>query len=254
MSNTTGNVSASRWLDVECGGGSGSPTAKMVNHVKGHTGGISKFGSYHMDDSRKKSVPLKKHKSFNGNNNLLRDSSLNNNSDALSAAGKSKPPSRKASMEMGLIGLLGGSTTRLQRQPSEPSDSYVLQICDTKLTITDAGEGLSTQEMACLLNPYGTIRPESHDVEEQGTTIQYYSNDENTDTSSSSSYPTFPLTASPNTPSYVPSNLTANIRLEFILPSHTNTPHPLLAHTPYTPSRCTPSLHTPSLPSHYDRS
>ena len=89
------------------------------------------------------------------------------------------PPSRKGSLEIRGSGKVVRSLSRKgsletargafgYNGGTNGSGCYLQQICDTKLTITDAGQGLTTQEMACLLNPYGTIRPESQDVEEQG--------------------------------------------------------------------------------------
>ena len=158
-------------MDVECGGGasgggggggasgtgSGSPFVKNDKKIGSDE---SKRNSFHRS-SEEKPLP--------GGNNLPSNNGMRNQNDNTAQTGKGRPPSRKGSLEISGFGGFGSFIGRSnsQRRGSDPS-GYFLQICDTTLTITDASQGLSTQEMACLLNPYGTIRPESHDVEEQG--------------------------------------------------------------------------------------
>ena len=197
-------------MDVNCGGGGGdggaggggSSTAKNVGHIKGRTGSINSLDRHAHETSRRNSLQLRENMSGSGKNTVLAPKNsngiLNDNDAAISPSGNnssrasvSSPPARArvGSFEKGLngLGFVGRSSSlvvlRPGPDPTGPSDSYVLQICDTRLTITDAGPGLSTQEMACLLNPYGTIRPESHDVDEQGTVRHYYSDKNNSDDS-----------------------------------------------------------------------
>ena len=154
------------------GGGEKNASEKLVGRSMHSMHNIGEQGS------GKKSVGSGKHILNNNNNNN------NNNNQGIRKSGATSPGNgngrlsltRKGSAFLrsgSLVDGIGGLMSRSPKQGTDPGSNNISQICDTMLTITDASQGLSPQEMACLLNPYGTIRPESHDVEEQGNDQPY---------------------------------------------------------------------------------
>ena len=190
------------------GGGSSSGKSSFVRNAEKVVGqpadGLSKTDSRQKDDSNinsftsgggeknasEKLVGRSMHSMHNigeqgsGKKSVGSGKHILNNSQGIRKSGATSPGNgngrlsltRKGSAFLrsgSLVDGIGGLMSRSPKQGTDPVSNNISQICDTMLTITDASQGLSPQEMACLLNPYGTIRPESHDVEEQGNDQPY---------------------------------------------------------------------------------